>query len=864
MGPRLPFLMLPLVLAVAAVAEASLANAEVPLDGVLTDAASGLAFSLAGLIAWQRRPRNRVGPLMTGIGLFWFGGDLLFAPVPLVGPLSLAAQAGARLLFAWLLLAFPAGRLDSQLHRWAVGLIGGLAVALAALQLVTLDPATLCSCPSSPFAFAADWPVASQVGDASAAVGMGMTVILVPLVVRRVLTASPAARRSLIPVLAGGIFSLLSVTPDLVARLSGTNPEPITWLPIVWVALPIGFLAVLLDARMARGAVADLIIDLPSAAWVESGTRSEAATVNAGAGEPWQPGAWTMLGIGLLGLAVGLTLVILAFGRSGVETPFLWAFLACWVSLTYVGAGLVAWRRRPESRLGPLMVLAGFVTSINFLWWTSNDALVTIGLATQFLPPVLFLHVFLAFPDGRLRSRLDLAVVVAGYLTAALTIPSLMLGIDGEPDVLVVVRAPEVGGLILQIQLALLVGLMLAGITVLVWRRRTGPRPLRPALGWLVDGFAVGLLTIAVLLTAGFFGWEPLMEPLRMATFAFIGLSPIVFLYGLLQARLVRASVGDLLLDMGTNPGPVRLEEVAARALRDPSVSIVYWLQDLGEWTDARGERTAPEDAEGHSSTPVLRDGVMVAALRHDAALDDEPQLLLAVARAVGLAIENSQLQVELQARLADVRASRARIVEAGDAERRRLERDLHDGAQQRLVALSLALRRAHARIPDGSEASLAASLEDASQLVREALEELRELARGLHPAILTEAGLAGAVATLAARSPVPVEVVHVTDDRLPAEVEAGAYFFVSEALANVAKHAAGARARVRVARTDGRLEIEVSDDGPGGASWRPGSGLQGLEDRMAAIGGGFELRSPPGRGTTLRGWIPAGAAARE
>jgi len=278
----------------------------------------------------------------------------------------------------------------------------------------------------------------------------------------------------------------------------------------------------------------------------------------------------------------------------------------------------------------------------------------------------------------------------------------------------------------------------------------------------------------------------------------------------------------------------------------------------------AAQERTAPEDAEGRSSTPVLRDEVMVAALRHDAALDDEPQLLLAVARAVGLAIENSQLQVELQARLADVRASRARIVEAGDAERRRLERDLHDGAQQRLVALSLALRRAHARIPDGSEASLAASLEDASQLVREALEELRELARGLHPAILTEAGLAGAVATLAARSPVPVEVVHVTDDRLPAEVEAGAYFFVSEALANVAKHAAGARARVRVARTDGRLEIEVSDDGPGGASWRPGSGLQGLEDRMAAIGGGFELRSPPGRGTTLRGWIPAGAAARE
>jgi signal transduction histidine kinase len=347
------------------------------------------------------------------------------------------------------------------------------------------------------------------------------------------------------------------------------------------------------------------------------------------------------------------------------------------------------------------------------------------------------------------------------------------------------------------------------------------------------------------------------MEPLRMLTFAVIGLSPIVFLYGLLQARLVQASVGDLLVDLGANPGPVRLEEVAARALRDPSVSIVYWLQDLGEWTDARGQQIALVEEEGRSSTPVLRDGVTVAALRHDAALDDEPQLLLAVARAVGLAIENSQLQVELQARLADVRASRARIVEAGDAERRRLERDLHDGAQQRLVALSLALRRAQSSLPAGSDASLASSLDDASQLVREALAELRELARGIHPAILTEAGLAGAVASLAARAPISVEVLSVVDDRLPADVEAGAYFFVSEALANVAKHAPSARATVRVTRNAGRVEIEVSDDGPGGAAARPGSGLQGLEDRLAAIGGGLAVSSPRGAGTTLHGWIP-------
>jgi signal transduction histidine kinase len=448
-------------------------------------------------------------------------------------------------------------------------------------------------------------------------------------------------------------------------------------------------------------------------------------------------------------------------------------------------------------------------------------------------------------------------VVAAGYLIAALSIPSLMLDMGEEPNVLAVVHAPAIGGFILKVQLVLIVGLMLAGITVLVWRRRSGPRPWRPAFGWLVDGFAVGLLTIALLLTAGFFEWSELMEPLRMATFGVIGLAPIVFLYGLLQARLVRASVGDLLVDLGANPGPVRLEEVAARALRDPSLTIAYWLQDLGEWTDARGEQISLADEDGRSMTPVLRDGVTVAALRHDAALDDEPQLLLAVARAIGLAIENSQLQVELQARLADVRASRARIVEAGDAERRRLERDLHDGAQQRLVALSLALRRAQNRVPTGSDAALAASLDDATALVRGALADLRELARGLHPAILVEAGLTGAIASLAARSPIPVEILEVTDVRLPAEIEAGTYFFVSEALTNAAKHAPGSRATVRVARTAHAVEIEVADDGPGGASAHPGSGLQGLEDRLAAVGGVFALSSPPGLGTVLRGSIP-------
>ncbi len=262
--PRTPLILLPLAVLFGLLAELSLANADVEPDAILTDAASGYAYLLAGLTAWYRRPGNRSGPLMLGIGLAWFGGDFLFSPVPLLGPASFAAQAAARILFAWLLLAFPAGRLESNLHRLAVAAIGWMAATFAVLQLVTVDPATICACPESPFAVTADSALASQVPGVGAALGIAMTLILVPLVVRRAVLASGPLRRTLIPVLAGGAFSLLSVLPDVLVRLGNTEAQPISWLPIVWVGLPIGFLVALLRERMARGAVADLVIRLGS------------------------------------------------------------------------------------------------------------------------------------------------------------------------------------------------------------------------------------------------------------------------------------------------------------------------------------------------------------------------------------------------------------------------------------------------------------------------------------------------------------------------------------------------------------------------------------------------------------------------
>ncbi|HTE62319.1 MAG TPA: PAS domain-containing sensor histidine kinase [Solirubrobacteraceae bacterium] len=219
-------------------------------------------------------------------------------------------------------------------------------------------------------------------------------------------------------------------------------------------------------------------------------------------------------------------------------------------------------------------------------------------------------------------------------------------------------------------------------------------------------------------------------------------------------------------------------------------------------------------------------------------------------------AAEVHRLNAELQVRLEELAASRARIVAAGDIERRRLERNLHDGAQQRLVALALSLRIALAKLESDPEAARA-TLGGASKELARALDELRELARGLHPAVLTDRGLPAAVEMLAGRAPVPVEIAEVPDERLPEAVEAAAYYLIAEALTNVAKYASASTVRVRIAARDGHLLVEIADDGVGGADPLSGSGLRGLADRVEALGGTLKVVSPAGAGTTLRAEVP-------
>jgi signal transduction histidine kinase len=348
----------------------------------------------------------------------------------------------------------------------------------------------------------------------------------------------------------------------------------------------------------------------------------------------------------------------------------------------------------------------------------------------------------------------------------------------------------------------------------------------------------------------------PAIEQIRWATFAVIGLAPIAFLIGLLRDRLARSSVGELLLELRTDPAPAELRDALARALRDPSLTLAYWLPDFASYVDLDGtavELPTPDDRR--ATTLIERDGIRVAALLHDPALNDEPELLDAVTAAAGIALENARLHAELRARLEELRGSRARIVDAGQTERKRLERNLHDGAQQRLIALSLELGLWEEGLQGDPEARR--RLEEARGEIATSLEELRDVARGLHPAVVSGHGLEVALEQLAARGPVPVRLNVEVGTRLPERLEVAAFYLVSESLANIGKHANATSATVDVSRSDGWVVVEVVDDGIGGADTELGSGLRGLADRVEALEGRLRIWSPEGHGTRLRAEIP-------
>ena len=542
----------------------------------------------------------------------------------------------------------------------------------------------------------------------------------------------------------------------------------------------------------------------------------------------------------------------------------IWALFGPVVGWSFVGTGMYAWRRRPESRFGVLMMVLGFAWFLAPLGAANAPLVFTAAILLGSIWGAVLAHVLLSFPSGRLPRGRRRALVLAGYILVPLAPVPGMLFSSGDAladcdgpcpqNVLQISTNERLGEILLGAGAAVVMTLCLLVVGVLVadWRA-AGASARRSLAPLLVAGAGTLLFVFAYAATQA-----PALSTLAFAWFAAM---PFAFLAGLFRTDVVQArGVRSLVARLGAMPELADLRGALAGALGDPTLSLAFWVPEQGRYVDERGRAVMLPVAgdSGRAATEIERDGRPVAAIVHDPSLVDDRETVSAVGAAAALLLENHRLDAELRANLVELRASRERLVEAGDAERRRLERNLHDGAQSRLVALALSLRLGRGNLADGSDAAI---LIDASiDEVRQSLDELRELARGIHPAVLSEHGLEPALRALGARSPVPVELAGSIGGRLPAAVETAAYFVVSESLVNVAKYAQATHAVVRLDHTPERLIVDVSDDGVGGAAATLGSGLHGLADRVAAVGGVLAVASPPGGGTRVRVELPCGA----
>jgi signal transduction histidine kinase len=567
------------------------------------------------------------------------------------------------------------------------------------------------------------------------------------------------------------------------------------------------------------------------------------------------------------GVVLGLAVLALLLTNEDIEAPGAWGAGTLVVGWGFIGVGLFAWARRPDNRVGMLMAATGFAWFVSAAGFSDVPLVFSVAAVLGSLFFIVVMHLLLAFPSGRLQSRFERRLIAFGYfLTTVLVIPVWLfadpreLDCDDCPENVFLVDSNEtLVTTITSILNVAAVALVVAVLVILVrrWRRATASQRR-----FLVPVYSAGvaviiLLIVTVSLQAGGID-RAALDVVWISSIVPLGLVPYMFLFTLVRARMIQTgAVGELIARMGEAPRRGELRDELARALGDPTLELVYWLPDDERFVDARGRPVElPAPGSGRGMTRIERDGRLVAAILHDALVIDKE--LDAMGAAAGMAIENERLDAELRAKVAELRDSRSRMLRIGLEERRRLERDLHDGAQQRLVSMALSMRLARDKMRDDPGAA-ERMLDGASAELDAALEELRELARGIHPAVLSDRGLDAALETLARRAPLPVELNRHSHERLPESIELAAYFVVSEALTNVAKYADASHAKVNVARRNGKLLVEVTDDGVGGADPDNGTGLRGLADRLAVIEGRLEVESPPGAGTTIRAKIPCG-----
>jgi signal transduction histidine kinase len=569
---------------------------------------------------------------------------------------------------------------------------------------------------------------------------------------------------------------------------------------------------------------------------------------------------------GLVGLAVATVglLVVDVVRQSQLGTVDLGLVVFVVASCVGVAAAIVVARWPGRERMSLLILtwlLVGVVTEFALDWPTSRSA-TTLWMLAIGLQPATYAWMVLAYPSGRVRHRSERWLVAAGLALglAWMSLPLLFADPRGcatcsprVPSLLFTGTTPDftVTGRGFWSAFAVLGVAFIALLLRRLWQAPPGARPTLLPLGLAVFFTTAEFIGVRIALLGGWVGALPTLDWIDRANTLLL---PAAILFGVAAIQRRRGPLGDLVVELGS-AGPGAVRTTLARTLGDPTLELALWLADRDTFVDETGAPIElPVGEPGRVVTLIGEEHEPLAALVHDERLLGQGPLLEAAGSAARLALENARLQAELRAQLAELRASRTRIIDAADTERRRLERDLHDGAQQRLLALGLALQLL--RDHDGDPELLA----QAEAELQTALHELRDLARGIHPTILSEQGLAAAVRSLTDRAPLPISV-RISEGRYPEPVETAVYFVVSEALTNVVKHAQARSAAVTIAQQDGQLAVEVKDDGCGGAHNRSGGGLQGLADRVGAVGGRLTLESKPGAGTTLLVEIPCASS---
>ena len=518
--------------------------------------------------------------------------------------------------------------------------------------------------------------------------------------------------------------------------------------------------------------------------------------------------------------------------------------------------------------LGPVLVFTGFAWFASTLPDSHNPVLFTIGAAVYPLFYVGIVYLVISFPSGRLHGTLDRGLVVVTIgLTTVVQVASLFFADSrrffcrtSPANLLEVAREDAVTRGVLYFQRIGVLVLALTGLALMVRRWRRSSRPERRAVRPVVAAGALAGAAVAAAFLAGVLGVRHGIAFSAVLYYATAAVSVAVLLV-FLQRRMAQGAVAGLVVELGRPGQAADLRAALSRALGDPSLALAYWVPAQSRYVDTGGRPVElSEPGAARASTVIERDGQPVAALIHDPALQYNPSLVDSACAAAGLTLDNERLAAELRARLVELQASRARLVTAAGEARRRIERDLHDGAQQQLVALKISLGLARQLVTGPPEA--ADLLAQTEQQAAEALEELRELARGIYPPLLADLGLRAALEAQARKAALPVTIEAPRAGRFPQEIEAAVYFCVLEALQNAAKYAQASAAQVALGHDGAILVFTVTDDGRGfdQATTPMGTGAQGMADRLSALGGTLEITSAPGQGTRVTARVPTAA----